>query len=85
MDSVASLIRKEMDSSSAYRSALLLEQAASLKELAEGFNIPVSPYNDTQVRSTDSSSTKSGLVKLILIVYPNVLNTGWYETQIRRS
>lgn len=41
IDSVASLIRKELQSQSSSRSAVLMQQASALKEIAEGFHIVV--------------------------------------------
>lgn len=44
LDSIASIVRKEFDNNSSDKSSLLLEQASILKEVAEGFNIPVGSH-----------------------------------------
>ena len=55
VDSMASLVRKEFDCSTAAnmveRTNLLVRQAARLKYIAETFNIPVRPVLDDQVTS----------------------------------
>ncbi|KAF6027722.1 RAD51B [Bugula neritina] len=60
VDSIASLVRREFDSRLSSRSEVLLEQASLLKEIAEGFEIPVVLVNQVHTIVQDMNADGGG-------------------------